>query len=111
MIDLQELQNQGYVCPNCKKSFTPLDASDLFDPERNILACDVCSAEVDNNENEADVRGNKDRMQRLVEQTRVIRDSLKKMDDVVLPKSVVAFSPRRIQRNETDECYPIDSIL
>lgn len=30
-------------------------------------------------------------MQRLVEQTRVIRDLLKKMDDVVLPRYVASF--------------------
>lgn len=82
------MSNQGYVCPNCKKSFTPLDASDLFDLERNTLVCDICQFEVESNENEAEVRGNKDKMQRLVEQTRFIRDSLKKMDDVILPKWV-----------------------
>lgn len=73
----------------CRKSFTPLDASNLIDPERNILACDVCGTEVLDNENEADVKGSKDRMRRLVEQTTVIKDLLKRMDDVVLPKYVL----------------------
>lgn len=78
----------------CRKSFTPLDASNLIDPERNILACDVCGTEVLDNENEADVRGSKDRMRRLVEQTTVIKDLLKRMDDVVLPKYVPQISIR-----------------
>lgn len=87
--DCQELDSQGYVCPQCRKSFTPLDAAQILDPYRGCFVCDVCNTELVNNENEEEVRGSKDRMQRLVEQTRVIRDLLKKMDDVVLPRCVV----------------------
>ncbi|ORY92804.1 TFIIE alpha subunit-domain-containing protein [Leucosporidium creatinivorum] len=81
-----ELDSQGFVCPRCKKSFTHLDAGMLMDPFLNVLACDVCGTEVINNENEEEVKGSRDRMQRLVEQTRIIVDLLKKMEEVVLPK-------------------------
>ncbi|KAK4056875.1 hypothetical protein OIO90_002125 [Microbotryomycetes sp. JL221] len=82
-----ELDAQGFVCPQCKKRFTHLDAGILQDPFRNFgLFCDVCGAEVIDNENEAEVKGSKDRMQRLNEQTRVIVDLLKKTDEFVLPK-------------------------
>ncbi|GAA5896849.1 hypothetical protein JCM5296_002572 [Sporobolomyces johnsonii] len=81
-----ELDAQGYVCPLCKKSYTPLDAALLFDPFRNILACNVCQTEVVNNENEEEVKGNKDRMQRLNRQTKGIVDLLKKMESVQLPR-------------------------
>ncbi|KAK4047740.1 hypothetical protein OIV83_005248 [Microbotryomycetes sp. JL201] len=82
-----ELDAQGFVCPQCKKHFTHLDAGILQDPYRNFgLFCDVCGAEVIDNENEAEVKGSKDRMQRLNEQTRVIVDLLKKTEDLQLPK-------------------------
>lgn len=81
-----ELDAQGYTCPLCKASYTPLDASTLFDPMRNLLACSICQTEVVNKENEEDIRGNKDRMQRLNRQTKGIVDLLKKMERVELPK-------------------------
>lgn len=86
VASIQELDSQGFVCPLCKKSFTHLDAGMLMDPFKNVLACDVCGTEVINNENEEEVKGSRDRMQRLVEQTRTIVDLLKKMEEVVLPK-------------------------
>ncbi|GAA5861542.1 hypothetical protein JCM3774_002620 [Rhodotorula dairenensis] len=81
-----ELDAQGYTCPLCKASYTPLDASTLFDPMRNLLACSICQTEVINKENEEDIRGNKDRMQRLNRQTKGIVDLLKRMERVELPK-------------------------
>lgn len=62
----------------------------LMDPFKNVLACDVCGTEVINNENEDEVKGSRDRMQRYVEQTKTIVDLLKKMEEVVLPKLVCA---------------------
>jgi transcription initiation factor TFIIE subunit alpha len=53
---------------------------------RNLLACSICQTEVVNKENEEDIRGNKDRMQRLNRQTKGIVDLLKKMERVELPK-------------------------
>ena len=76
----------GWKCPLCAKKFTHLEADLLIDPYRNTLACDVCSTEVVNIENEAETRGNKDRMQRLVLQTKVIVDLLKELEALVLPR-------------------------
>ena len=45
-----------------------------------------CGTELIDNENAEEVKGSKDRMSRLIDQTRVIRDLLKKLDDVVLPR-------------------------
>ncbi|BGP39935.1 hypothetical protein JCM10450v2_003914 [Rhodotorula kratochvilovae] len=81
-----ELDAQGYVCPLCKASYTPLDAASLYDPMSNMFRCSVCQTEVINNENEEEVKGSKDRMQRLNRQTKVIVDLLKKMDQVELPR-------------------------
>ncbi|GAA5978169.1 hypothetical protein JCM11641_001123 [Rhodosporidiobolus odoratus] len=81
-----ELDAQGYVCPLCKASYTPLDASSLFDPSRNLLACSICQTEVINNENEEDIKGNKDRMQRLNRQTKGIVDLLKGLEGGDVPR-------------------------
>ncbi|GAA5860611.1 hypothetical protein JCM5353_004070 [Sporobolomyces roseus] len=81
-----ELDAQGYVCPLCKAHYTPLDAANLYDPTRNLLACSICQTEVTNNENEEQVKGNKDRMQRLNRQTKGIVDLLKKLERVELPR-------------------------
>ncbi|GAA5869680.1 hypothetical protein JCM8547_005104 [Rhodosporidiobolus lusitaniae] len=81
-----ELDAQGYVCPLCKASYTPLDAASLFDPSRNLLACSVCQTEVTNNENEEEVKGNKDRMQRLNRQTKGLVDALKGLEREVVPR-------------------------
>lgn len=70
----------------------------LMDPYRNGLFCDVCGAEVADNENEAEVKGSKDRMQRLNEQTRVIVDLLKKTEEYQLPTCVTLSALCRIRR-------------
>lgn len=80
------MDSQGYICPTCRKKFTTLDASSLYDPMRNDFVCDVCETVVIDNQNEEEVKGSRDRMQRLVEQTGEIKELLKKMDTVVLPK-------------------------
>ncbi|GAA5928807.1 uncharacterized protein JCM15063_003973 [Sporobolomyces koalae] len=81
-----ELDAQGYSCPLCKATYTPLDAASLYDPMRNLLACSICQTEVTNSENDEEVKGNKDRMQRLNRQTKGIVDLLKKLERVELPR-------------------------
>lgn len=84
----QELDAQGYVCPLCKATYTPLDAANLIDPFRNILACSVCQTELVDKENEEDVQGKKERMQRLNKQSKSIVDLLKKLEQAELPRCV-----------------------
>ncbi|BGP07897.1 hypothetical protein JCM10049v2_003742 [Rhodotorula toruloides] len=81
-----ELDAQGYVCPLCKATYTPLDAANLIDPFRNILACSVCQTELVDKENEEDVQGKKERMQRLNKQSKSIVDLLKKLEQAELPR-------------------------
>jgi transcription initiation factor TFIIE subunit alpha len=86
----QELDAQGYICPLCKASYTHLDAAALFDPYRNLLACSVCQTEVTNLENEEEVKGNKDRMQRLNRQTKGVVDLLKGLEKAEVPRCVAS---------------------
>lgn len=91
----EELESQGYVCPQCRKAFTTLDAGTLVDPYRGGFFCDVCDHELQDNENEEEVRGSKDRTKRLMEQTTTIRDLLKRMDDVILPRCIASAAAGR----------------
>ncbi|KAF9568654.1 hypothetical protein CPC08DRAFT_678934 [Agrocybe pediades] len=85
-----ELDNKGYICPQCKQSYTPLEVDKLMDFSRGILVCEICGAEVVDNEDAESVLGSKDRMQRFNHQMRFIRDGLQKSEAMVLPAFDVA---------------------
>ncbi|KAJ7171666.1 TFIIE alpha subunit-domain-containing protein [Mycena crocata] len=86
-----ELDNKGYICPQCKTSYTPLDVDKLMDMALNALICEICRAEVVDNEDAECVLGSKDRMQRFNHQMRFIRAGLQKSEDMMLPAFDVAM--------------------
>ncbi|OBZ67660.1 Transcription initiation factor IIE subunit alpha [Grifola frondosa] len=86
----RELDTKGYICPQCHKSFSPLEADKLIDFVAGTFNCDVCRAELVDNENSENVIGSKDRMQRFNWQMRFIREGLRKTEDMVLPAFDVA---------------------
>ena len=53
--------------------------------------CDVCHAELVDNEDAESVRGSQDRMQRFIRQMKFIREGLRKTEDMVLPACVSSF--------------------
>ncbi|KAJ3568703.1 hypothetical protein NP233_g5539 [Leucocoprinus birnbaumii] len=85
-----ELDNKGYVCTLCKQSYSPLDVDKLMDFMRGMMVCEICHAEVVDNENAESVQGSKDRMQRFNHQMRFIREGLQKSEAMVLPAFDVA---------------------
>ncbi|KAF8651404.1 hypothetical protein AX16_004797 [Volvariella volvacea WC 439] len=85
-----ELDNKGYICPQCKHAYSPLDVDKLMDFTRGCLVCEICKAEVIDNENAENVVGSKDRMQRFNHQMRFIREGLQKSEAMVLPSFDVA---------------------
>ncbi|EPS98247.1 hypothetical protein FOMPIDRAFT_1126886 [Fomitopsis schrenkii] len=86
-----QLDNKGYICPQCHKSFSPLEADKLIDFAAGTFICDVCHAELVDNENAEDVKGSQDRMQRFNRQMRFIREGLRRTEDLVLPAFDVAL--------------------
>ena len=88
----QELENKGYICPQCSKQFSPLEADKLIDFMAGTFNCDVCRAELVDNENADNVRGSQDRMQRFNRQMRLILEGLRKTEDMVLPAYVAAVA-------------------
>ncbi|KAJ3845187.1 TFIIE alpha subunit-domain-containing protein [Lentinula raphanica] len=85
-----ELDNKGYICPQCKATYTPLDVDKLMDMLRGCFVCEICQAEVIDNENPETVQGGKDRMSRFNDQMRFIRAGLQKSEGMVLPPFDVA---------------------
>jgi transcription initiation factor TFIIE subunit alpha len=88
--NLQELDNKGYICPQCKTSYTPLDVDKLMDFARGCFVCEICQSEVVDNENPETVQGGKDRMSRFNHQMRFVRAGLQKSEAMVLPPFDVA---------------------
>ncbi|KAH8113794.1 TFIIE alpha subunit-domain-containing protein [Phellopilus nigrolimitatus] len=92
-----ELDNKGYICPNCKATFSPLEADRLMDFMLGTFVCDQCPTspggphEVVLNEDEETVRGSKDRMERFNRQTKFIREGLRKSEAMTLPAFDVAI--------------------
>lgn len=86
----QELDNKGYICPQCKQSYSPLEVDKLMDFAQGLLLCEICRAEVVDNENAESVQGSKDRMQRFNNQMRFIREGLQKSEAMILPAFDVA---------------------
>ncbi|KAI0307613.1 TFIIE alpha subunit-domain-containing protein [Multifurca ochricompacta] len=80
-----QLDNKGYICPRCSRSYTPLDADKIADYERGIFICEDCGTELVDNENAENVRGSQDRMQRFNYQMRFIREGLRKSEEMVMP--------------------------
>ncbi|KAI0249553.1 TFIIE alpha subunit-domain-containing protein [Lactifluus subvellereus] len=80
-----QLDNKGYICPRCDRSYTPLDADKIADYERGIFICEDCGTELVDNENAENVRGSQDRMQRFNYQMRFIREGLRKSEEMVMP--------------------------
>ncbi|TFY82463.1 hypothetical protein EWM64_g1548 [Hericium alpestre] len=90
-----ELDNKGYVCPQCGKAFSPLEVDKLIDFMRGVFICDVCHGELVDNENAENVKGSQDRMQRFNYQMRFIREGLRRSEEMVLPAfDVVQFIHR-----------------
>ncbi|TFK34509.1 hypothetical protein BDQ12DRAFT_689715 [Crucibulum laeve] len=85
-----ELDNKGYICTQCKQKYSPLEVDKLMDFAQGTLVCEICRAEVVDNENAESVMGSKDRMQRFNHQMRFIREGLQKSEAMVLPAFDVA---------------------
>ncbi|CEL57934.1 Transcription initiation factor IIE subunit alpha OS=Schizosaccharomyces pombe (strain 972 / ATCC 24843) GN=tfa1 PE=1 SV=3 [Rhizoctonia solani AG-1 IB] len=106
-----ELNNKGYICTQCQKTYTPLDVDRLFDPMRNAFVCDICQGELTDNENAENVRGGKDRMQRFNTQTSHIVDALRKVESISLPPLDVAEWVRKNAQAAAPDGTPVDDGL
>lgn len=87
----QEQENKGYICPNCKKTYLPLDIPTQLSESGDFL-CDVCTTELVDNEESMGVQGEKDKMASFNGQTKWIQEGLRKTGEIVFPRCVTRFS-------------------
>lgn len=88
---LQELDSRGYICPQCHKSYSPIEVDRVMDYVRGMFICEDCGAELVDNEDMESLKGNQDRMQRFNRQMSFIREGLRKSEAMVLPALVSLF--------------------
>jgi transcription initiation factor TFIIE subunit alpha len=100
---LQEIDNKGYICPQCKASYTPLDVDKIMDFARGIFVCEICQAELIENEDAESVQGSKDRMMRFNHQMRFIREGLQKSESMKLPQFDVAAWVKQHAQQELEQ--------
>ncbi|KAI9475615.1 MAG: hypothetical protein EXX96DRAFT_486982 [Benjaminiella poitrasii] len=84
-----ESENKGYVCPNCEKSFSPLDVLSLVDMTDQLFHCDVCEHVLEENDNAENVKGSQQILTKLREQSQPIISLLKQTDSIVIPSSYI----------------------
>ncbi|TIC65449.1 hypothetical protein E3Q01_02148 [Wallemia mellicola] len=84
-----ELDQKGYVCPGCQKTFTPLDVLHL-EATTDTFICDTCNAPLKDNDESDGVKGSQDMMARLLMQCRHIIAGLKLTEDMTLPPFDIA---------------------
>ncbi|CAG8773919.1 5166_t:CDS:2, partial [Acaulospora morrowiae] len=76
-----ELENKGYLCPGCKKTFAPLEIRNLIDMTRGgAFVCDLCHTELIHNDNAENVKGTEKLHGRFMEQSQPLIDLLKAID-------------------------------
>ncbi|KAJ1033831.1 hypothetical protein NDA16_000041 [Ustilago loliicola] len=82
-----ELDNKGYVCPRCKKSYSTLEVAHLLDIFRNVFVCETpgCSTELVDNEEAEDVKRSKDSLMRFNEQLSTLLGGLRRTEGITLP--------------------------
>ncbi len=82
-----ELDNKGYLCPRCKKSYSTLEVAHLLDIFRNVFVCETpgCTTELVDNEEAEDVKRSKDSLMRFNEQLAALLGGLRRTEGIVLP--------------------------
>lgn len=91
------MESKGYICAQCKTIFSSLDVSRLLNVRTGSFDCDICPDSelqaydpmVANSSSKASNVGPHELHSRLMEQTRLIVELLKKADEISIP----AFNP------------------
>lgn len=82
------IDEKGYLCPRCSKTYTSLDVGTLMDLSTGLLICETlgCGTELVDNEDKEEIRLGKDRVRRFNTQCEKIRFGLRDLEGIKLPK-------------------------
>ncbi|BFZ62517.1 hypothetical protein YB2330_003616 [Saitoella coloradoensis] len=82
-----DFDTNGYICPQCKKRFGPLEVVSLWGPDMSNFICDNCGAVLTEDTESAESKASHERMNRLMAQLKRIRDALRLVDEINVPES------------------------
>ncbi|GAO49567.1 hypothetical protein G7K_3716-t1 [Saitoella complicata NRRL Y-17804] len=82
-----DYDTNGYICPQCKKRFGPLEVVSLWGPDMLNFICDNCGAVLTEDTESAESKASHERMNRLMAQLKRIRDALRLVDEINVPES------------------------
>ena len=80
-----EYDSKGYVCPNCGRHYSSLEAMILLDPFEQVFKCEDCSHELVDDDQSVEVQDSQARLSLLHQQVSKIVNALKAVDEIVVP--------------------------
>ena len=95
-IETQEREatnRASYKCPQCQKTFTDLEADQLFDPMSGTFNCTYCRAEVEEEASNAPRTDAQTLMVKFNEQMSSLYALLKSVEDVKLSREILEPEP------------------
>ncbi|KAL9939411.1 hypothetical protein V8E36_001228 [Tilletia maclaganii] len=83
----RNLENKGFICPRCGKTYDSLDVANLYDPFTNELCCDVpgCGSPLKHDEDREEARKGQEKGRKFNEQCASILRVLASLEGVLMP--------------------------
>ena len=95
-IEVQEREatnRASYKCPKCEKTFTDLEADQLFDPNSGMFLCTYCRSEVEEEASNAPRSDSQTLLVKFNEQMTSLYALLKSVEDVKLSREILEPEP------------------
>lgn len=103
---------QGYVCPMCRRRYNPLEVISSQSPDGMNFVCDDCGNILIEDDTSEESKANQERLRRLMDQLNPIINSLRKIDDIIVPENTfesslaVALPPSTRTPSQRDSSLP-----
>lgn len=82
-----DAQPQGYMCPVCRRRYTPLEVISSQSPDGMNFICDDCGNILIEDDTSEESKANQERLRRLMDQLNPIINSLRQIDDTFIPEN------------------------
>lgn len=99
-IEMEERDNTSrasFICPSCSKSYTDLEADQLFDFMSQTFRCTFCESEVEEDESAMPKKDARTLLAKFNEQIQSVFDLLKECDDIKLAPELMEPEPTDIR--------------
>ncbi|KAK0527988.1 hypothetical protein OC842_004688 [Tilletia horrida] len=113
----RNLENKGFICPRCGKTYDSLDVANLYDPFTNELCCDVpgCGTPLKHDENREEARKGQEKGRKFNEQCASILRLLASLEGVLMPhfdpeEYIVANLPLETWKKSNLDAFDLSGI-